>query len=332
MDPAELRTVLVTGGAGYIGSHTCKLLAQAGIRPVAFDNLGSGHRWAVRWGPLIEGDLSHVDEISDVIRRHDIDSVIHFAASISVGESVREPLAYYRNNLVGTLNLLEAMRNGNVKRLIFSSSAAIYGTPEEVPIPETHRYAPVSPYGQTKLDCENAIRWVGAAHGIRSICLRYFNASGADASAEIGEAHEPETHLIPLAILAAMGRHPELAVFGADYPTPDGTAIRDYIHVSDLAQAHIRGLEVLAAGAPSCAVNVGTGRGHSVMEVIRSVEKASGRPVPHRIAPRREGDPAALIADARKAREVLDWRPSVESLDEIVLTAWEWHRRHHGQV
>jgi len=227
---------------------------------------------------------------------------------------------------VGTLNLLEAMRRCNVNRLIFSSSAAVYGTPRDVPIRETHPLAPVSPYVQTKLDGENAIRWAGGAHGIGSICLRYFNAAGADLSGEIGEEHEPETHLIPLAILAAMGKRPAISIFGADYPTPDGTAIRDYIHVSDLARAHIQALETLAGGAPSGTFNVGTGKGHSVLEVVQSVEKSTGHKVPYQLAGRRSGDPPSLIADAGLARELLGWLPSLTSIDEIVRSAWEWHR------
>ena len=320
--------VLVTGGAGYIGSHACKALALGGYEPVAFDNLSNGHPWAAKWGPLIEGDLADADLLLEVIRSHRIDAVLHFAASAYVGESMAQPAKYFRNNVANTLNLLEAMRAAGVPRMVFSSTCATYGIPESIPISEHHPQHPVNPYGESKLMVERMLAWMGRAHGLQWMALRYFNAAGADPDGEIGEDHRPETHLIPLAIETALGRRPELSIFGTDYPTPDGTAVRDYIHVSDLAQAHVRALQHLDAGGSSIALNLGTGTGYSVREVIAAVESAGGLPVAVRAAPRRAGDPPTLLAAAQHARELLGWAPSHSNLREIVDTAWQWHRQH----
>ena len=322
------RGVLVTGGAGYIGSHTCKALAAAGYSPVALDNLVHGHRWAVRWGPFEQADLADREAIERVLRRHDIGAVIHFAAYAYVGESMADPGKYFRNNVAHTLNLLEAMRAVGVGRIVFSSTCATYGVPEAVPIAEGERQLPVNPYGESKLFIERALYWHGAAHGLRWTALRYFNAAGADPDGEIGEDHDPETHLIPLAIETALGRRRELQVLGTDYPTPDGTAVRDYVHVTDLADAHVRALRHLEGEGPSGALNLGTGRGHSVREVIAMVERVSGRKVNARNAPRRAGDPPVLVAAPGRARELLGWEPRWSSLETIVQTAHRWHSAH----
>ena len=322
------RGVLVTGGAGYIGSHTCKALAAAGYSPVALDNLVHGHRWAVRWGPFEQADLADREAIERVLRRHDIGAVIHFAAYAYVGESMADPGKYFRNNVAHTLNLLEAMRAVGVGRIVFSSTCATYGMPEAVPIAEGERQLPVNPYGESKLFIERALYWHGAAHGLRWTALRYFNAAGADPDGEIGEDHDPETHLIPLAIETALGRRRELQVLGTDYPTPDGTAVRDYVHVTDLADAHVRALRHLEGEGPSGALNLGTGRGHSVREVIAMVERVSGRKVSARNAPRRAGDPPVLVAAPGRARELLGWEPRWSSLETIVQTAHRWHSAH----
>jgi UDP-glucose-4-epimerase GalE len=320
-----LSSILIVGGAGFIGSHTAKLVAAAGHKPVVFDNLSSGHRWALRWGVFEEGDLADRDAIDRVLARHHVDAVIDFAAHIEVGESVRNPRKYFRNNLVNTLNLLDAMVDKGVQQIVFSSTAAVYGDPLVVPIPEDHRLLPVNPYGESKLFVERTLRWYGDAYGLRWAVLRYFNAAGADPGGEIGEDHAPESHLIPLAIKAALGKRGELQVFGTDYPTPDGTAVRDYIHVVDLAQAHLLALDHLAAGKPSFAANVGTGAGHSVREVIAAVERVSGRTVPRREAGRRPGDAPSLVADARLAQQLLNFQPRYPDLSTIVEHAWKWH-------
>jgi UDP-arabinose 4-epimerase len=319
--------VLVTGGAGYIGSHTCKALAAAGYLPVSLDNLSLGHRWAVQWGPLVEAELLDQNAVQRALREHRIKAVIHFAASAYVGDSMRDPAAYYRNNVLTTLMLLDAMRAEGVNDIIFSSSCAVYGNPDCLPIDEAHATDPLSPYGQSKLDGENALRWYGMAYGIRWIALRYFNAAGADAEGLIGEDHEPETRLIPRAIMAAMGSVPELEVFGTDFPTRDGTCIRDYIHVSDLARAHVSALQALDNGTASQVLNLGTGRGYSVREVLQAVESATGRKVPHSAAPRRAGDPSEVIADSRRAEAVLEWSARESDLATIVGTAARWHAR-----
>jgi len=319
-------TVLVTGGAGYIGSHACKVLSRAGYRPVVFDNLSRGHRAAVRWGPLIEGDLAGRDKLTAALRHYGVAYVMHFAAFAYVGESVTDPALYYANNLGGTLSLLEAMREAGVDKIVFSSTCATYGIPAEVPIRENSPQLPVNPYGETKLAIERALHWYGEAYGLRSISLRYFNAAGADPEGEIGERHEPETHLVPLVLEAALGQRQQVDIYGTDYQTPDGTAIRDYIHVKDLAEAHLRALEHLGAGRHSVALNLGTGRGRSVREVIRAVESVSGKAVPCREAARRPGDPPILVADPSFAAELLGWRARISDLDTIVRTALVWHQ------
>jgi UDP-glucose-4-epimerase GalE len=318
--------VLVTGGAGYIGSHACKALARAGYVPVAYDNLVYGHREAVRWGPLVEADLADRARLDETLRRYEIRAVMHFAAFAYVGESMTKPQLYFRNNVVNTLNLLDAMLEADVRRIVFSSTCATYGTPEKVPMDEATPQRPINPYGESKLMIERALFWYGEAYGISSVSLRYFNAAGADPDCETGEAHDPETHLIPLVLDAAAGRRPLVDVFGTDYPTPDGTAIRDYIHVADLAEAHVKAIEYLEAGGATTALNLGTGSGHTVKEVIAAVERVTGKKVPRREVGRRPGDPAALVADARRAAAALGWRPRMSDLDTIVATAWAWHR------
>ena len=321
------QSILVTGGAGYIGSHACKVLAGAGYRPIVYDNLSRGHREAVRWGPLVEGSLADRTRLCAAFAEYRVAAVMHFAAYAYVGESVADPALYYRNNLAGTLSLLEVMRQAGVGEIVFSSTCAIYGTPASVPICESAPQRPVNPYGETKLAIERALHWYGEAYGLRSVALRYFNAAGADPEGEIGECHEPETHLVPSILQAALGQRPHIEIYGTDYPTPDGTAIRDYIHVHDLAIAHLRALERLRTGGASIAVNLGTGRGQSVREVIAAAEAISGRKVPAQAAPRRPGDPPALIADPRRAIEIFGWRAQHSDLETIIRTALAWHGR-----
>jgi UDP-glucose-4-epimerase GalE len=319
--------VLVTGGAGYIGAHIAKARARGGNLPVVYDNLTRGHRAAVRWGPLVEGDIGDRERLAAAFAEYKIAAVMHFAAFAYVGESVGDPALYYHNNLAGTLSLLDAMRAADVREIVFSSTCATYGVPTEVPIRETAPQLPVNPYGETKLAIERALRWYGAAYGMRWAALRYFNAAGADRDGEIGEDHEPETHLVPLVVQAALGRRPAIEVFGTDYPTPDGTAIRDYIHVDDLAAAHLQALDGLRAGADSIALNLGTGRGYSVREVIAAAEQVCGRPVPARDAPRRPGDPPVLVADASLAQRTLGWHAEYSDLDMIIQSAFAWQSR-----
>jgi UDP-arabinose 4-epimerase len=324
------QSILVTGGAGYVGSHACKALAGAGYRPVVYDNLSRGHREAVRWGPLVEGDLHDHARLVAALTSHQVAAVMHFAAFAYVGESVADPEIYYANNLGGTLALLGAMRKAQVETIVLSSTCAIYGVPENLPIRETTAKAPLNPYGETKLAIERALHWYAAAYGMRYAALRYFNAAGADPDGEIGEDHEPETHLIPLVLRAALGRGDPVEIYGTDYPTPDGTAIRDYIHVSDLAEAHLRALGHLAAGGDSAALNLGTGRGCSVREVIAAVERIGGRKVPQREVARRPGDPPELVADPMLARSLLGWQPRHSDLDTIIGTALAWETRSRG--
>jgi UDP-glucose-4-epimerase GalE len=321
------RAVLVTGGAGYIGSHAAKALHQAGYRVVVFDNLVAGHRAAARYGDLVEGDICDTALVRETLRRHEISAVMHFAAFLDVGESVREPVRYYQNNVGGALSVLEAMTAESVRAFVFSSTCATYGEPIETPIVETHPQRPINSYGETKLAVERALPHYERAYGIHFVALRYFNAAGADPDGEIGEDHSPEIHVIPRAIEAATGG-PGLDVFGDDYPTPDGTCLRDYIHVSDLADAHVRALETIVETGKSGAYNLGTGRPHSVRQVIDSVERMTGKPVPWRLAPRRPGDPAVLYAAPHKAQAELHWTPKHADLDAIVGTAWNWHRTH----
>jgi UDP-glucose-4-epimerase GalE len=327
VDRPMLQSILVTGGAGYIGSHACKALAAAGYMPVAYDNLSRGRRNAVRWGPFVAGDIEDRARLAGALRAHRVAAVMHFAAFAYVGESVSDPALYYRNNLLGSLALLDTMRGEGVDRLVFSSSCVVYGVPDGVPIRETTPVRPVNPYGETKLAVERALPWYERAYGLRFVALRYFNAAGADRDREIGNEHDPETRLIPLVVRAALGLGPPIEIFGSDYPTPDGTAIRDYIHVEDLAAAHVHALQYLSAGGASAAQNLGTGRGHSVREVVAAVERIAGRPVPRREAPRRPGDPPQLVADATLARERLDWRPEHSDLDTIIRTALAWETR-----
>ena len=321
--------VLVVGGAGYIGSHCVRQLLAAGHRPVVLDNLSHGHRAALPEGvPLVAGEMDDQGLVRRTLREHRIDLVMHFAALINVGESVRQPLRYYRNNVVATLGLLEAMLAEGVRRLVFSSTCATFGIPDRMPMAEDLPQAPINPYGQTKLDVENALRALARSDGLSFAAFRYFNAAGAAEDAAIGEDHEPETHLIPLAVAAAMGHRPPLEVFGDDYPTPDGTCLRDYVHVDDLARAHIAAFDKLGPPGTTLFYNLGTGVPTSVREVMRAVERATGKPVPHTFGPRREGDPPALYADAAKARRELGWEPRHATIDAIVATAVRWHLGH----
>lgn len=319
--------VLVTGGAGYIGSHTAKVLAQKGYEPVVFDNLSTGHGWAVKWGPLVKGELENGQLVREVLTTHQIEAVIHFAANAYVGESMQNPRKYFRNNVIASLNLLEAMQDVGVNQIVFSSTCATYGDPQSLPLTESHPLQPVNPYGDSKLFVERALGWFDQAYNFKHVSLRYFNASGADPEGEIGEWHEPETHLIPLVLQTALGLRSHLEVFGTDYDTPDGTAVRDYIHVTDLATAHVQALIYLKNGGASSAFNLGTGKGHSVAEVIRAAEHCTGITIHTRETVRRPGDPPVLVADAQKAASVLNWQPQLTTLDEILRTAWEWHRK-----
>ena len=319
--------ILVTGGAGYVGSHACKALAGAGYRPIVYDNLSRGHREAVRWGPLIEGDLNDTDQVAAALQTHRVTAVMHFAAYAYVGESVGEPATYYRNNVGGTLALLEAMRRTGTGAIVFSSTCAVYGSPERLPIDEATPKLPLNPYGETKLAVERALHWYAGAYGLRFAALRYFNAAGADPEGEIGEDHDPETHLIPRVLRAALGTGEPVEVYGSDYPTADGTAIRDYIHVADLGDAHVRALGYLGAGGENGAMNLGTGEGCSVRQVIAAVERIAGRAVPFREAARRPGDPPELVADPALARARLGWEPHHSDLDTIIRTALDWERR-----
>ena len=321
------RPILVTGGAGYVGAHACKALAARGYTPIVYDNLSLGHQAAVRWGPLEIGDMSDRPRLDAVIMRHRPAAVMHFAAFSCVGEAVADPGKYYRNNVAGTLSLLEAMRDHGIHGLVFSSTAAIYGAPDHSPIPEDALKVPINPYGQSKWTAERMIADFAAAHGLSSAILRYFNAAGADPDGEIGECHQPETHLIPLALDAVSGGGPPLTVFGDDYATPDGTCIRDYVHVSDLADAHVLALDQILAGRVSIILNLGLGHGFSVREVIATIERVTGRSVPHVVGPRRLGEPPVLVARVDKAFELLEWKPRHTDLEAIVRTAWAWHNR-----
>lgn len=322
--------ILVTGGAGYIGSHACKALAAAGYSPITYDNLVYGHPWAVRWGPLEHGDILDRARLDAVLRKYQPAAVMHFAAFAYVGESMADPGKYFRNNVAGTLTLLEAMRDQGIDQLVFSSTCATYGMPEQVPIGEQHPQRPINPYGASKWMVERMLADFGSAHGLRAIALRYFNAAGADPDGEIGEVHDPETHLLPLVLDAAAGRLAAVTVFGDDYPTPDGTCVRDYIHVTDLAQAHLLALRALQAGAASTAYNLGNGQGFSVREVIECAERVTGRSVPVEIGARRAGDPPQLVGDAAHIREALGWQPAYADLKIIIETAWSWSQRAAG--
>lgn len=322
-----MTTVLVTGGAGYIGSHAAKALRRAGYHTVIYDNLSAGHAEATQGAPLVVGDIADTDLVRRVIREHRVDAVLHFAAWLMVSESVEKPLEYYRNNVVGTLGLLNAMAAESCRTLVFSSTCAVYGEPVQTPIDESHPTLPINAYGQSKLAIEHALPHLERAHGIRSVRLRYFNAAGADPDGELGEDHSPEIHAVPRAIEAATGGAP-FSVFGTDYPTPDGTCLRDYIHVSDLADAHVKALQHLERGGPSLTCNLGTEQPTSVLDVIAAVERVTGRPVARQVAGRRAGDPSVLYASAARARAVLGWQPRYPALDDIVAHAWAWHQAH----
>ncbi|MBU1355391.1 MAG: UDP-glucose 4-epimerase GalE [Candidatus Edwardsbacteria bacterium] len=318
--------VLITGGCGYVGSHVNKCLSQKGHQTVVLDNLVHGHREFAKWGRLVEMDLGDRAGLEKLLAAEKFDAVLHFAGYIAVGESVREPETYYRNNVGNSLILLAAMRQAGLNRIIFSSTAAVYGDPVQIPLGEDHPLAPINPYGRTKLIIEQALRDFSAAYGLRSAALRYFNAAGAAPGAGIGERHVPETHLIPLVLGAALGKRPEVSVYGADYDTPDGTCLRDYIHVDDLAEAHVLALEYLEQGGGTDCFNLGNGNGFSVQEVISTARKVTGREIKAEITPRREGDAPRLIASSDKAKRILNWKPRYTDLGDIVKTAWEWHK------
>lgn len=322
----ESNKVLVVGGAGYIGSHTCLELANKGFEPVVYDNLSNGHEEFVKWGVLEKGDIRDRQRLDEVLARHKPRAILHFAAMIEVGESVKDPVSFYDNNVIGTLTLLSAALAAGVEAFVFSSTCATYGLPESVPIDEQHRQAPINPYGRTKWVCEQALKDYGQYKGLRSVILRYFNAAGADPEGRIGEWHEPETHAIPLAIDAALGRRQSFKIFGTDYDTRDGTCVRDYIHVLDLADAHVRAVEYLLAGGDSVELNLGTGTGTTVKELLTAIADVSGREFNIDRVERREGDSTTLVANNDKARDILGWVPQYD-LSDITRTAWNWHSR-----
>jgi UDP-glucose 4-epimerase len=321
-------SILVTGGAGYIGSHTVAELLAKGEDVIIADNLQQGHREAVLGGKLYVGDLREGTFLDRVFGENEIDAVIHFAASSLVGESMKDPAKYYHNNVYGTLCLLEKMNQYSVGKIVFSSTAATYGEPEHVPILESDRTVPTNTYGETKLAMEKMMKWFDTAHSIKHVSLRYFNAAGAHAGGQIGEDHSPETHLIPIILQVALGQRAHISIFGEDYATPDGTCIRDYIHVSDLADAHVLAVEKLRQGADSHIYNLGNGKGFSVKEVVDLARKVTGHEIPAVMEPRRAGDPAELIASSDRAREELGWKPSRDSLEAIIESAWKWHQGH----
>lgn len=321
--------LLVLGGAGYIGSHTALELIKKGHEVVVVDNLVTGYVKAVpEKATFYQGDIRDFDFLDDLFKKEKIDAVIHFAAFSLVGESVTNPLKYYDNNLYGTKVLLDAMIKNDIKKIVFSSTAATYGEPENIPILETDRTCPTNPYGETKLAMEKMFHWASKAHGLSYVSLRYFNACGADATGQIGEAHNPESHLIPLVLQVPNGKRESVSIYGTDYDTPDGTCIRDYIHVTDLAEAHILAVEYLAKGGESNIFNLGNGVGYSVREVIETARRVTGHPIPATEVPRRAGDPARLVASGEKAKNILGWEPKIKQLDEIVESAWKWHRKH----
>ncbi len=318
------RNILVTGGAGYIGSHTCKTLARHGFNPVTLDNLSVGSRDAVKWGALVEGDIADKALVTKTLRDYHIDAVIHFAAHAYVGESMQNPQKYFAGNVASTVAFFEVLLSEGVKKIVFSSSCATYGIPTQLPIPESHTQIPINPYGETKLFAEKMLRWYGELSGLGWVALRYFNVAGADPEGEIGENHDPETHIIPLAIMATQGKIKQFTVFGTDYATPDGTAVRDYIHVTDLADAHVRALNYLFSGGESTAFNLGTGTGYSVRQILNAVEHVTGLPCPSLNLPRRPGDPPVLMAGYEKAKSILGWEPKHSELNNIITTAYRW--------
>ena len=330
---SEKPTILVTGGAGYIGSHTVLALKQAGYEVLILDNLVYGHRDIVEQAlkvELIEGDTADRDLLDKLFESRDIAAVMHFSAYAYVGESVSNPAKYYRNNVIGTITLLEAMLAAEVKKFVFSSTCATYGVPEVVPIPEDHPQNPINPYGATKLMVERILTDFNEAYDFKSVRFRYFNAAGADPSGKLGEDHNPETHLIPLVLQTALGKRESISIFGTDYPTNDGTCVRDYIHVSDLADAHVLGLEYLLKGGDSAFFNLGNGNGFSVKQVIETARQVTGKDIKAVECDRRPGDPPALIGSADKARKILGWKPQYTSLKDIITHAWEWHQKRHG--
>ena len=319
--------ILIVGGAGYIGSHINKELNKQGYKTVIFDSLVKGHKEAVKWGDFFQGDLGNIEDIREVFKKYQIEAVLHFAAFIEVGESVKDPQKYYQNNVKNTLNLFQVMLENNVKKIIFSSTAATFGNPQYVPIDEKHPQIPINPYGQAKLMVEKILADYDLAYGLKYVALRYFNACGADLDGEIGENHNPESHLIPLILDAALGKREDIKIFGTDYPTVDGTCIRDYVHVNDLAQAHILALKKLMDGGESDCFNLGNGSGFSVKQVIEVAKKVTGVDFKVTEAERRAGDPPELIADSKKAKEILRWEPKYFDLETIISSAWNWHKQ-----
>lgn len=326
------KTILITGGAGYIGSHAVKEAKRFGFEPVTYDNLSMGHQWAVQEGTLVKGDLGDRAKLVQTFKKYKPAAVMHFASHISVGESVADPQKYYKDNLGNALNLFSVMLQEKVNYFILSSTAAVYGDPVKVPMPEDHPKNPVNPYGDSKYMLERILVTYDQAYGLKSTFLRYFNASGADKSGTLGEAHDPESHLIPLVLDAVAGLRKEIIVFGTDYPTPDGTCIRDYIHVSDLAAAHFLALKRMMKTGKSDLFNLGTGHGYSVKEVIQKTEKITGLKVPVKIGQRRDGDPPRLVAQSKKAQKVLGWKPKYSDLENIIETAWQWHQKWHNEL
>lgn len=320
------KKVLVTGGAGYIGSHTCKLLSQSGFEPIVYDNLSRGNEWAVKWGPLEIGDILDTENLSRVIKKYEPIAVMHFAAFAYVGESVTNPMIYYKNNVAGTISILEAMIENDLRKFIFSSTCATYGDPKEIPITETHPQNPINPYGRSKLMIERILKDYSDAGEIDYVSLRYFNAAGADLDTEIGENHDPEPHLIPLILFNALGKRKNIKIFGTDYPTPDGTCIRDYIHILDLGSAHLKAMNYLLDDGKSIALNLGNKKGYSIKEVIDAVEKVTEKKITVVEDERREGDPSELVGDYSLAQSTIGWSPEY-SMDEIIESAWNWHKK-----
>jgi UDP-glucose 4-epimerase len=326
-----MTNILVTGGAGYIGSHTCLALAEKGYTPVVYDNLVNGHREFVQWGPFEQGDVRDRERLEQVVRSHKPAAIIHFAGLIEVAESITNPIAFFDNNVSGSVNVFAVALQAEIDKVVFSSTCATYGIPQEIPMRESHPQLPISPYGTSKLLVEQILRNLGTYQGLRSVILRYFNAAGADIKGRIGEWHNPESHVIPIAIDVARGKRSLFKIYGSDYPTPDGTCIRDFIHVADLADAHARSIDYLLAGGTSVALNLGTGRGTSVKQLVHAIEIISNIRLPIEFATRREGDPPELVADNSKAKITLKWQP-VRELEDIVKSAWNWHRNADGDA